>query len=86
MIFPTETCIGKGDQPIAVKTTFGRSLFRPNPVGSTVNCVQVNLIQRRDDLLSTEIRTLWEMDFKDIKIEDTQGTSKEDRYALSLLV
>ena len=50
-----------------------------------MNCVQVNLIQRRDDLLSTEIRTLWEMDFKDIKIEDTQGTSKENRYALSLL-
>ena len=85
LIFPTETRIGKGDQPIAVKTTFGWSLFGPNPVGATVNCVQVNLIQRRDDLLSAEIRTLWETDFKDITIEDTQGTSKEDRYALSLL-
>jgi len=50
-----------------------------------VNCVRVNLIQRRDNLLSAEIRTLWETDFKDITIEDTQGTSKEDRYALSLL-
>jgi len=75
----------KGDQPIAVKTAFWWSLFGPNPVGATVNCVQVNLIQRRNDLLSAEIRTLWETVFKDITIEDTQGTSKEDRHALSLL-
>ena len=79
MIFPTETRIGKGDQPIAVKTALGWSLFGPNPVGATANCVQVNLIQRRDGLLSAEIHTLWETDFKNITIEDTQGTSKEDR-------
>ena len=85
MIFPTETRIGKGDQPIAVKTAFGWLLFGPNPVGATVNYVQVNLIQQRDDLLSAEIRTLRETDFKDITIEDTQGTSKEDRYAFLLL-
>jgi len=36
-----------------------------------MNCIQVNLIQRRDNLLSAEIRTLWETDFKDITIEDT---------------
>jgi len=72
------------NQAIAVKTAFGWSVFGPHPAGGAVNCVQENLIQRDDNLLSTEIRTLWETDFKDITFEDPEAIPKEGWYALFL--
>ncbi|XP_077970821.1 uncharacterized protein LOC144425211 [Styela clava] len=77
---------GKHDEPSAKKSILGWSLVGPALSHERNSDVHIHCVQvQEEDLLSQQIKCLWESDFKDVSLSPIPSMSKEDKYALQLM-
>ncbi|XP_077968072.1 uncharacterized protein LOC120334576 [Styela clava] len=77
---------GKHNEPSAKKSILGWSLVGPALSHERNSDVHIHCVQvQEQDLLSQQIKCLWESDFKDASLSPIPSMSKEDKYALQLM-
>nr|XP_039254086.1 uncharacterized protein LOC120331115 [Styela clava] len=77
---------GKHNEPSAKKSILGWSLVGPALSYERNSDVHIHCVQvQEEDLLSQQIKCLWESDFKDASLSPIPSMSKEDKYALQLM-
>ncbi|XP_077975184.1 uncharacterized protein LOC144431222 [Styela clava] len=77
---------GKHNEPSANKSILGWSLVGPALSQERNSDVHIHCVQvQEEDLLSQQIKCLWESDFKDASLSPIPSMSKEDKYALQLM-
>ncbi|XP_077971336.1 uncharacterized protein LOC120346540 [Styela clava] len=77
---------GKHNEPSAKKSILGWSLVGPALSYERNSDVHIHCVQVQEkDLLSQQIKCLWESDFKDASLSPIPSMSKEDKYALQLM-
>ncbi|XP_077967672.1 uncharacterized protein LOC144421939 [Styela clava] len=77
---------GKHNEPSAKKSILGWSLVGPALFYERNSDVHIHCVQvQEEDLLSQQIKCLWESNFKDASLSPIPSMSKEDKYALQLM-
>nr|XP_039272241.1 uncharacterized protein LOC120346540 [Styela clava] len=86
VFWPMDERRGKHNEPSAKKSILGWSLVGPALSYERNSDVHIHCVQVQEkDLLSQQIKCLWESDFKDASLSPIPSMSKEDKYALQLM-
>ena len=72
---------GRKNEPYAIKTILGWSIFGPSSCNSSSNSMIVNF-QKAD--LYHQVERMWRTDFSDSVFDNKTGMSVEDRHALDI--